>query len=335
MEQKICDRCGAAFGCGRRAAGGSCWCAEMPQVMPLPVSVGDCLCPACLEKDVAGRIRIVSLLPAATEILTAVGAAERLVGVSHLCEAPADVPRVLSTPIDSDRWDMKRINEEVRRLGRTGEPMYVVDEARVAALKPDIIFTQGLCPVCAAGPETVKGVPVPRLVTLTPHTLEDVARDIETVGAAAGRTEAGRTAAAEFRARIANVRSACAGRSPNPKVTVLEWFSPPWVSGEWIPEMVEAAGGVYVPLKPGEGSRPATWEELAASDPDVIILAPCSMTIPRAERELPLLEAQPEWRGLRAVREGRVAVMDGAAHFSASGPRLAEGVERLAAVLSK
>lgn len=331
MEQKRCDGCGASFGCG--SAEGRCWCAGLPQVLPLPDAGKDCLCPACLEREVAGRIRIVSLLPAATDILHAVGAGDRLVGVSHLCEAPAQVPRVLSTPIDSERWDMKRINEEVRRLGRTGEPMYVVDEARVTGLRPDVIFTQGLCPVCAAGPETVKGVPVPRLVTLTPHSLEDVAKDIETVGAAVGRSEAGRTVAAEFRDRIARVRSACAARSPKPKVTVVEWYAPPWVSGEWIPEMVEAAGGVYVPLKPGEGSRPATWEELHAADPDIVVLAPCSMTAERAKREMPLLEEQSPWGELRAVREGRVAVMDGAAHFSASGPRLAEGVEALRDVI--
>lgn len=282
------------------------------------------------------RPRIVSLLPAATDMLVTMGAGDRLVGVSHLCDAPRGVPRVLSSPIDSDAWDMKRINEEVRRRIQSGEPLYVPDEERIAALRPDVIFTQGLCPVCAAGPETVGDAALaapPRLVTLSPRTLEDVARDIETVGREAGVTEAGRDLADRFRSRVQAVRTARRGRIQKPRVTVIEWFSPPWVSGEWILEMVEAAGGEYVPLKAGEGSRPVAWDELTRCQPDVVILAPCSMTIRRARLELVLLEAQPEWHELNAVRAGRVAVMDGSAHFSAPGHRLAEGLELLADAL--
>lgn len=252
-------------------------------------------------------------------------------GVSHLCEAPASVPRVLSTPIDSDAWDMKRIGDEVRRRLDSGEPLYVADEERITALRPDAIFTQGLCPACAAGPETVQGVAArPRLVTLSPHSLEEVARDFETAGEAAGCAEAGRKLAREFRDRVDRARRS---RNPRPRVTVVEWFAPPWVSGEWIVDMVEAAGGEYVPLKRGEGSRPASWEELARAAPDVVILAPCSMSIDRAMRELHFLEERPEWNALEAVRSGRVALMDGARHFSAPGPKLAEGVELLADAL--
>lgn len=334
MERKTCP-CGAVFPCGRAPGEERCWCAGQPQVMPVPPLGSACLCPGCLEREIARRRpRIVSLLPAATDILRALGAGDQLVGVSHLCEAPPELARVLSTPIDSDAWDMKRIHEEVRRVLEAGESLYVPDDTRITALRPDLILTQGLCPVCAAGPETVESLKV-KLVTLSPHSLEDVARDIETVGVESGHAEAGREVARRFRARIEAVRASRSGRSPKPRVTVIEWYSPLWVSGEWIIDMVEAAGGEYVPLKRGESSRPVEWSELHQSSPDIIILAPCSMSVDRAHRETRFLEERPEWHALRAVRSGRVALLDGSAHFSAPGPRLAEGVESLASVLDK
>lgn len=270
------------------------------------------------------RARIVSLLPAATDMLLEMGAADRLVGVSHLCDAPADLPRVLSSTIDSDAWDMQRITDEVRRRAAGGEPLYVADAERIAALRPTAIVTQGLCPVCAAGPDTVQGCPA-RLVTLSPRTLADVAGDIGTVGEAAGCADAARELAQSFRRRIGGIRS----RTARPRVAVVEWFAPLWVSGEWIVEMVEAAGGDPVIPARGEPSRAATWGELAAAKPDVVILAPCSMSVRRAERELRFLAERPEWRALGA----RAALMDGARHFSAPGPRLAEGVELLSDAL--
>ncbi len=331
MESRVCRGCGAEFGCGRAGGAERCWCADLPQVMPVPDPDADCLCPECLRKEIARRPRLVSLLPAATDMVRALGADGRLVGVSHLCDAPPGVPRVLSSPIDSDAWDMSRIGEEVRRRLDAGEPLYVADEEGIAELRPDVILTQGLCPACAAGPETVRGVRVrPRLVTLSPHSLEDVARDLETVGEAAGLAEEGRRLARDFRDRIARARRS---RTPRPRVTVVEWFAPPWASGEWIVEMIEAAGGEPALIRRGGGSRPVSWEELARAAPDVLVLAPCSMSVERAARELHFLEERPEWRALGAVRAGRVALMDGARHFSAPGPRLAEGVELLAEAL--
>ena len=278
--------------------------------------------------------RLVSLLPAATDMLLAMGATDRLVGISHLCRAPEetpDLPRVLSSTIDSDAWNMRHIHEEVRRRMREGEPLYVPNEELIASLRPDIILTQGLCPVCAAGPETVHDSNCrSKLITLSSRTLEGIAGDMITMGEAAGRAEAGRELARTFLERIDQVRNRTAN-TDRPRVAVVEWFDPIWVSGEWIVEMVEAAGGEYVPLKRGDASRAGSCGELAGAD--IIILAPCSMSIDRTMREISVLETMDDWCALGAVREGRVAVMDGETHFSAPGPRVAEGVELLAEAL--
>jgi iron complex transport system substrate-binding protein len=167
---------------------------------------------------------------------------------------------------------------------------------------------------------------------LSPRSLADVAEDVRRVGAALGRVGAGRVAARLFERRIEAVR-ALPARDPRPRVAVIEWFDPPWVSGEWIAEMVVVAGGEPVLAGPKDPSRRASWEELAAADPDAIVLAACSMSVERAMRELAALEAHEGWRALRAVREASVFLMDGEAHFSTPGPRLAEGVELLARLL--
>ncbi|MCR4317173.1 MAG: hypothetical protein NUW37_12605 [Planctomycetes bacterium] len=304
-----------------------------------------------------GNHRIVSLLPAATDIVVALGAAELLAGVSHLCKLPdgfENVPRVLGTTIDSEKWDMERINAEVRRRSEAREPLYFMDDDAITALEPTLIITQGLCPVCAATPEDLSAevrANCPLLLTLTPHSLADVARDIESVGRAIGLLEKGREVASEFRARIEKVRAKYpVNQEPSegtsgdfrvqghprpqdfrkPRVAVIEWFSSLWISGEWIAEMVEVCGCESAPLAPGESSREATWEELRAAEVDAIVLAPCSMDVSRTERELPLLEKQRGWRELPAVKAGRVALLAGDAYFSAPGPRLADGVEALA-----
>lgn len=289
----------------------------------------------------AGSPRVLSLLPAATEIVFALGGDARLVGLSHLCPQPEqrELPRVVSTAIDSDGWDMPTIDRELREMGRRGEPFYTLDKARIAELAPTLVLSQGLCPVCAITPAYAEAALMdehgrcPQMLVLSPRSLADVADTMREIGAAIGRLGAGRVAARAFELRIERATVPDDGAA-RPRVAVLEWFDPLWVSGEWIAEMVVRAGGEPVLAGPSDSSRRTTWEALAQADPDLIVLGACSMSIERTARELPLLLGHPIWPTLRAVRSGRVYLMDGEAHFSIAGPRLAEGLEHLRAILA-
>ena len=284
--------------------------------------------------------RVVSLLPAATEIALAVGGESALVGLSHLCAQPPgrELPRVLSTPVDSERWNMAEIDRFVHDAGERKQALYVLDEARIRELAPTLVLSQGLCPVCAATPEVIEPALAKhaekraRLLVLSPHTLGDVAQNIRDVGQALERESPGKIAARDFERRIEAVR-AKPRPSPRPRVVVLEWFEPLWVSGEWIAEMVEAAGGEPLLAGVKDPSRRIAWKDLATADPDVIVLAACSMSVARTERELGALLARDEWTALRAVRNANVFVMNGERHFSTPGPGLAEGAELLQTIL--
>lgn len=286
--------------------------------------------------------RVVSLLPAATDIVLALGAEDDLVAVSHLCAMPANraVPRVVSTTIDSDALSMSAIDAAVRAASDAKIAPYHLDDATITSLAPTLVLSQGLCPVCAVPDDQAKRLADPssptcaRLVTLTPRTLADVAADIRTVGEALDRKNEATIVARDFERRIEKVRAAAKARKDPPRsVVVLEWFDPLWVSGEWIVEMVEAAGGKPLLVTAKDPSRRIEWSDLVQADPDVIVLAACSMDIERATRELPSLRSNPAWRELRAVREGRVFLLDGEHHFSSPGPGLARGVELLGEIL--
>ena len=288
----------------------------------------------------APAARVLSLLPAATEIALALGAESALVGLSHLCAQPPgrELPRVLSTPVDSESWSMGQIDRFVREASAQKRPLYALDEAQIRQLAPTLVLSQGLCPVCAATPETVApalaapGAACAELLVLSPHSLADVAANIREVGRALARAEAGEQLARAFEARLERVRAA-PRPEPRPRVAVLEWFEPLWASGEWAAEMVAAAGGEPRLAGASDASRRVTWSELQAADPDVIVLAACSMSVARTLRELGALRARAEWSELRAVRAANVFVMDGEKHFSTPGPALAEGAELLAEIL--
>ena len=288
----------------------------------------------------AGSVRVVSLLPAATEIAIAVGGEASLVALSHLCRQPEgkSLPRVMSTRIDSDTWSMGRIDDELRKAVAAGTPLYELDEAAIQALRPTHVLSQGLCPVCAVTPDQVQpalGKDAERcakLVVLSPRSLAGIADDIRTVGATVGREHAGKVAARAFERRLEAVR-ALPPLPQRPRVAVLEWFDPLWASGEWIAEMVELAGGEPVLVGKAEPSRRVTWAELATAAPDVVVLAGCSMSIERAGREVATLFAHDEWRQLPAVQKQRVFLMDGERHFSTPGPGVAVGAEALARLL--
>ena len=278
-------------------------------------------------------MKIVSLLPAATEIVCALGLRESLVGRSHECDFPVDVgtlPALTRARIDS-ALPSERIDEEVRSLTRSRQPIYVLDEARLAALAPDVVVTQAACEVCAVSYDQVvaslgRAVVRPRVVSLQPSRLADILADIRTVAAACGVSGRGLTLAAELERRLKRLAPGRTGRV-RPRVAVVEWLTPPMLAGHWVPDAVEAAGGEAVGPVPGVPSPYASWEEIRALEADAVVVAPCGFDLPRT-----VSEAAPVAATLRGLAP-RVLLMDGNAYLNRPGPRIVEAVETIAAWL--
>ncbi|HEV8579202.1 MAG TPA: cobalamin-binding protein [Thermoanaerobaculia bacterium] len=284
-------------------------------------------------------MRIVSLVPNGTEILFALGAGDLVVGVSHECDFPEEARRrpVLTGSALHPGMSAAEIDAAVSAQVGSGESLYTLDEERIAELAPDLIVTQQLCPVCAVSTEQVDGAvrPLPRcpeVVSLDPKTIGDVFADIRRVGELTGRTVEASALLAELAQRLEAVRAAVAGR-PRPRVLALEWLDPPFAGGHWVPEMIALAGGIDVFGEPGGHSARLTWDRIAAADPDVIVVMPCGFDEAGAREQIATVADRPEWRSLRAVREERVHPVDANGCFSRPGPRLVDGIERLASLL--
>lgn len=285
-------------------------------------------------------MRICSLLPSGTEILYALGLEDEIVGVSHECDYPpqaARKPRILSTIIDQERQSSDEIDQAVRQAIQRHESLYRFNEDVLHDANPDLIVTQELCEVCAIDAAQVSDVVRilprrPKLVSLHPHTLGQMLEEIRLVGELTGRKAEADTLVGKLTERIETVKRLVAGRL-RPKVFCLEWLKPPMASGHWVPEQVEIAGGQEVLGRAGQPSRYVTWEEIAAAKPEVLILMPCGFSIERTRRELPIIEQEPVWRDLPAVRNRRVYLVNGPAFFNRSGPRLVDGIELLAGLL--
>lgn len=284
-------------------------------------------------------MRIVSLIPSATEIIAALGLADRLVGITHSCDWPPSVthlPRVTSTAIPKNATSAD-IDRQVKASVANGAPLYELDVEQLERLGPDLIVTQGVCDVCAVGEDQTLACLTdltarPEILSLHPHRFEDVLEDMRRVGRAAGVDQRARVLLAEYRDRVGRVR-ARASASPRPTVVVLEWIDPPYSCGHWTPDVVSLAGGVELLARPGARSRELRWEEVRVADPDVLVLACCGQDEARTLQDLDHLEARPGFAELRAVREGRVYVADGGALFSRPGPRLVDALELLATTL--
>lgn len=267
-------------------------------------------------------MRIVSLLPSATEIVADLGLLGSLVGRSHECEWPEEVrgvPVVSASRIDSAALDGRQIDQAVRDGLAKGEALYAVDGALLAALRPDIILTQDLCRVCAVSGSDLSNVGA-RVISLGPRTLADVAESVRYLGKELGAPDRGEVLAAEMLERIARVRQAVAGKG-RPRVFIAEWIDPPFACGHWIPEMVEAAGGYEVLGRAGEHSVRTTWDAVRAAEPQLIIAAPCGFNEERSARE--------------AVSIGigcPVIAVDADRYFVRPAPSLARGVEILARI---
>ena len=283
-------------------------------------------------------MRICSFLPSGTEIVYALGMGDSLYAVSHECDYPAEAlakPKIVRSRFDADKLSSQEIDRLVTEMYQRGERIYEVDESVLREAAPDLVLTQELCDVCAVSYEDVRHAASrlaypPNVVSLDPASIGNMLEDIEMVGDLCGVPDAATAFIAELKERIDAVRSRASAAASAPRVACIEWLEPPIVAGHWIPQMVELAGGVDALAKPGEASRRITMEELAASEPDVLVLMPCGMTEVRAREEFEALGNLEEWRKLPAVANSRAYFVDSGSYFSRSGPRLVDGLEQMA-----
>lgn len=290
----------------------------------------------------ATSIRIASLLSSATEMLCGLGLERNLVAISHECDFPASIlhlPRATQTRIDPS-ISSQAIDDQVRASLAAGEPLYDVDEDLLTRLQPDLIVTQAQCDVCAVRLSDVEAVVArmpagkqPRIVSLNPASLDDVLREIELLGDAAGVPQAASEYLLQLRARIESVRSsakAILGEEQPRRVALIEWIEPLMLSGNWLPELVALAGGEHALTTAGAHSPYVTWDAVLKYDPEVVIVAPCGFGLERTLEEVSLLTNLPGWQELAASRAGRVYALDGNAYLNRSGPRLVDSLEILA-----
>ena len=285
--------------------------------------------------------RIISLLPAATEMVCALGGVARLVGRSHECDFPPAAlraPVVTAANLDSNQSSAV-INEAVAGQLATGQSLYHLEAAHLRALRPDLILTQAQCAVCAVSPADVDAAladwsgPRPIVLTLAPVRFADLWSDLRRVGAALGLPDEGRAVVAQLKARVVAVIERTALVKRKPGLAALEWLDPLMGAGNWIPELVELAGGHPLFGEAGKHSDWLTWENLVLQDPEVLLALPCGFNMARTKQELTVLAQKPEWLQLRAVKSRRVFVADGNAYFNRPGPRLVDSLEILAEVL--
>ena len=279
-------------------------------------------------------MRIVSLVPSATELLFALGLGSEVIAVTHECDHPPEaltLPKVTRDTLPAG-LSAGQIDAAVRARTLHGETIYELDEQKLHALQPDLIVTQALCEVCAVSYEDVQAVAQrldsrPKVISLDPTTLGEVLGDVRTLAEATDRRDAGVDLIADASARIDRVRLAVRDRRPL-KVVALEWLDPVYVAGHWTPQLIEYAGGFDVLGLPGEKSERSSWEEIAAAEPDVVVVMQCGYDAPRAHAEALLFGDQ-----LAALGAGEVVAVDAAAYFSRPGPRLVDGLELMAHIL--
>lgn len=284
-------------------------------------------------------VRIASLLPSSTEIVCALGFESALVARSHECDYPASVTRlpVVTAPKFNPDGRSYQIDERVKAILQEATSVYRIEADLLKTLAPQVIVTQAQCDVCAVSLPEVERVAceyldIPaQLVSLEPNALSDVFADFQRVADALGVPERGHALTERLTQRMQAIAER-ARTLPRPTVATIEWIDPIMAAGNWMPELVELAGGHNLFGQAGVHSPWLTWEELAAADPDVIVVLPCGYGIPKALEEMPALAQRPGWKDLRAVREGKVYITDGNQYFNRPGPRLAESVEILAEI---
>lgn len=280
-------------------------------------------------------MRIVSLVPSATELLFALGLGSDVIAVTHECDYPPparELPRVTRDVLPSG-LSSAQIDAAVKERTVAGESIYELDVDLLRDLRPELIVTQALCTVCAVSYDDVRAIaqeiePEPQVISLDPHTLGEVLGDARTLARATERKDAGVDLVRDAAERIDRVRLAIREVSERPRVAALEWLDPPFAAGHWTPQLIDYAGGTDVLGFAGEHSEQRSWDEVRASRPDVVIVMPCGF-----DAELAYREAEMQRDELLSVGAGEVVAVNAAAYFSRPGPRLLDGLELLAHIL--
>jgi iron complex transport system substrate-binding protein len=280
-------------------------------------------------------MRIVSLVPHATELLFALGLGDDVVGVTHECDYPpgaCTLPKITADKLGGG-LSASQIDAAVRELTQNGDAIYTLDEKALAELQPDLIVTQELCPVCAVSHDEVvaaaeKIESCPKVIALDPKTLGESMGDIRTIAQATNSRDAGLDLVARQRLRIDRVKVAASKIVDKPRVVAIEWFDPIYIAGHWTPQLIELAGGVDMLGMPGEESARADWDTIRAAEPEVIVCIPCGYDAARSLQEAELFSDE-----LRSTGAQRIVALDASGYFSRPGPRLVDGLETLAHAL--
>jgi len=280
-------------------------------------------------------MRIVSLVPSATEMLFALGLGGDVIAVTHECDYPdgaRELPRVTRDVLPAG-LSSAQIDAAVKERTLAGESIYELDVDILSDLRPDLIVTQALCSVCAVSYDDVRQIAEeiethPQVISLDPHTLGEVLGDARTIAKATDRRDAAIELVRDASARIDRVRLAVRGARRRPRVAALEWLDPPFAAGHWTPQLIDYAGGADVLGFPGEPSEERSWDDVRLAEPDIVIVMPCGFDAALAYREAEMHRDQ-----LAAVGAGEVVAVDAAAYFSRPGPRIVDGLELLAHII--
>jgi iron complex transport system substrate-binding protein len=280
-------------------------------------------------------MRIASLVPSATEMLCALGLRDSVVAVTHECDYPEGIEQLphLTRSVIPEHLSPAEIDAAVREHTEKGEAIYELDEELLAELQPDLIATQALCEVCAVSFDDVSAVAKrlpsqPKVVSLDPSTMGEVMGDVRTLAQATDSKDAGVDLIRALADRLDRVKVAVHHEDVRPRLLALEWLDPPFIGGHWVPQMIELAGGEDAMGLPGERSRQVSWDELEASQPDIVVSMPCGYYAERAAHEV-----MQQRERIARLGAGQVFAVDAAAYFSRPGPRLVDGVELLAHIL--
>lgn len=284
------------------------------------------------------ELRLISFLPAATEMVFALGLGDRLVGVSHECDFPAQAktkPVVVKPALPLEKMSLREIDTAVAERIGSGQSLYQLDERLLELLAPTHILTQALCQVCApSGNEITRAfaaLPVePQILWFTPRSIAEIFGNLRELGAATGRLAQAEELNAAAHTRLQNVIELRKKTGRRPRVFCLEWIDPYYCCGHWVPEMVELAGGEDALGRKGADSVRTSWTEIDALSPEILIVAPCGFGTEAAVQQAKQLLQQPGWSDLPAVLNDRVFAVDAKAYFSRPGPRVVDGVELLA-----
>lgn len=289
--------------------------------------------------------RIVSFLPSSTEILYEIGVGSQIVGVTHECNYPFDAKkktRVVNSSFDARIMSSQEIDDKIGELTRTGADIYVIDDEKLKAAKPDLIIAQGICEVCAPATNEIRRTSSilgykPDILVLDPHDLDDILISIMDIAQKVDKVQEGRKLVLSLRNRIDTILLKVAQNfskegNTKPSILCLEWINPFFIAGHWVPQMVEIAGGVNVLSSRGQPSHRIAVKDVLESDPEKIVMMPCGFDIDRTLKEIEASNTWNELRGLRAFQNNEVYVVDAGAFFSKPGPRVVTGLEILAKI---